>query len=204
MPSRLLALVCFVVAVAACTREPCVDTVQLEFSSTFSSLAPATTASGIDFCGAGAWNRVTAETCTADAPTATCDRSSDVCTVDDDCGQNARCLNDSEGGCFCQDFCTTDDDCAADEACLCTAAHAIDDDGFVALIDSPRCVSASCRTNTDCGAGGECGVAVSEYGVAGLRCRGPFDLCRTNADCGGEACLNDGDGSWSCGLLPVE
>ncbi|MGB1015723.1 MAG: ferritin-like domain-containing protein [Nannocystaceae bacterium] len=86
--------------------------------------------------------------------------------------------------CGCHYACESDNDCGADEACLCTGAVSYRDGKKDTRL--PRCVPAECRTDTDCGAAGECGAAIYNNGCSEqvtLACREEGDACRNHSEC---------------------
>ncbi len=183
--------------------ETCVAATQLAVVSDLAT-APGDVAAGIELCGSATWNRVSAEVCdVAVAPGRVCDDASDGdCANDDGCAAGSRCL-DSGFGCSCTAVCASDDDCADNEACVCAAGVTTADDGeFVASDTLPRCVPALCRTNSECGDAGECGLAFEGpcQVLSGLSCRGVGDECRDRDDCGnGELCNASDGAAFTCG-----
>ena len=168
---------------------------------------PEVVADGLWRCEDGAINRVApggydaslielATECVGDEDTL-------LCTTDADCNAGpfgaCRSGTEDEGSrtyavCRCVYACASDDDCSPGEACIPPG-----------LIDGtppwPSCQPADCKTATDCGPCGECGLGgVFDGCSANIRqtCRTPDDQCRTPEDCGDFAGCRPSPDFWYC------
>lgn len=138
-------------------------------------------------CSDGAINRESALECPVLVTAQACQGTEDhrMCNTAADCTQrpNGFCKTDrvspedSTPACYCDYPCTNDGDCKSGQVCMCPN---IENDGP----DVARCVSAECKTNSDCESA-ECGAWVSASicpGSLSLNCRSP-EYCRSDETC---------------------
>ncbi|CAN5199109.1 hypothetical protein BH09MYX1_BH09MYX1_48500 [soil metagenome] len=116
------------------------------------------------------------------------------CNVNADCteGKNGRCLHPGHERIRCTyDTCAADADCKTGEACACDR-------------DGNHCVTATCRTDADCGGLGCSPSSSSSCNgrsvVVGVYCHTKKDSCTDDDDCGRhENCeYEPTDARWIC------
>lgn len=123
------------------------------------------------------------------------------CASDSDCvsGRNGRCLAQRFGYACSYDQCLTHADCGNDQVCACGGDS----------IAANRCMSATCRSNEDCG-GRACaptfGGCGNYSGFVAYRCHTTQDECAADADCaamgvGAYCAFDDAASHWVCSNL---
>lgn len=154
-------------------------------------------------------HRATADPCPTTRPPGGCTFSGPLssCTSDAQCtaGNNGRCTGDPHDGCRCTyDECVTDGDCASGTLCDCRTPGK-------GLAPGPnRCLTAGCRLDSDCGAGGYCSPTLDPScgaftGRTGWYCHTASDTCTNDRECpmdggAGAYCgYHPEVGHWQCG-----
>lgn len=103
-------------------------------------------------------------TCTTTpAPIMACEAPGGECQFDADCdallgGGRCAAFDGLGNDCHCVLPCTSDDDCPADRACLCRSGVASGGD-IQMIVSHSACWPATCRSDDECGAEGECAMA---------------------------------------------
>lgn len=149
---------------------------------------------GYETCANGALHRADILSCDSTLPRlTTCEPvggNPSLCSTDSACtaSPHGRCDQEPfDGSCYCSYGCTTDSECAEGSICLCG-----DPVG--------QCVTASCKSDADCGDGFGCAAYVTSPGCGGtgFACQTAQDTCASNADCGANQSCTFSENRFQC------